>query len=199
MKTPFSFRKFLHTRLGAAIWTLLVALLAYQFGQASNAQRLYRYESPKRFTSAGVEAVTLSNRQIIIAKIKANPGIRTPELADDTGIDSPASFIAGEIERNEILVTKVDNPHGGRPANSYRINPDNPPDETLAPRQRVVKASGHKVPASTEFSAALSSRGSLTISDGRKTVELTPSDTLGLVAYLDRINVDQVLKEAGVV
>lgn len=37
MKKPFSFRAFLHTRLGAAVWTLLVAILAYQAGQISSA------------------------------------------------------------------------------------------------------------------------------------------------------------------
>ncbi|WP_155892725.1 hypothetical protein [Cupriavidus taiwanensis] len=36
MKPRFSFRAFLHTRLGIVVWTLLVAMLAYQFGQISN-------------------------------------------------------------------------------------------------------------------------------------------------------------------
>ncbi len=35
MKARFSFRAFLHTRLGILVWTLLVAMLAYQFGQNS--------------------------------------------------------------------------------------------------------------------------------------------------------------------
>lgn len=36
MKTQFSFRAFLHTRLGIFLWTLLVATLAYHFGQHYN-------------------------------------------------------------------------------------------------------------------------------------------------------------------
>jgi hypothetical protein len=36
MKTRFSIRAFLHTRLGALIWTLLVAMVAFNIGQVSN-------------------------------------------------------------------------------------------------------------------------------------------------------------------
>ncbi|MDK3025553.1 hypothetical protein QO239_23440 [Cupriavidus taiwanensis] len=36
MKPRFSFLAFLHTRLGILVWTLLVAVLAYQLGQSSN-------------------------------------------------------------------------------------------------------------------------------------------------------------------
>lgn len=32
MKPRFSFRKFLHTRLGILVWTLLVALIAFDIG-----------------------------------------------------------------------------------------------------------------------------------------------------------------------
>ncbi len=139
----------------------------------------------------------MNNKQILIAKIKANPGIRTPELADESGIDNPAAYISGEIDRGEILVEKIASEHGGRQLNTYRINPENPPDETLNPRQRVVKARAAAPADNTGFSAALSSRGDLQISDGRKTVQLSPVQTADLIAYLDRINVDQVMKAAG--
>ncbi|SOZ12056.1 hypothetical protein [Cupriavidus taiwanensis] len=140
----------------------------------------------------------MTNKQIIIAAIKARPGIRTPELAEETSIDNPRTYIAGEIDRGEILVEPISSELGGRPINTYRINPDNPPDETLNPRQRVVKARAGAQTTEAGFSAALSSRGDLHISDGRKTVQLTPAQTADLIAYLDRINVDQVMKAAGV-
>lgn len=140
----------------------------------------------------------MTNKQIIIAAIKARPGIRTPELVEETSIDNPQSYIALEIDRGEILVDKVASELGGRQINTYRINPENPPDETLNPRQRVVKARVAAPAAEAAFSAALSSRGDLHISDGRKTVQLSPSQTADLIAYLDRINVDQVMKAAGV-
>lgn len=38
-RKSFSFRAFLHTRLGAVVWTLLVAILAYQAGQTSHASQ----------------------------------------------------------------------------------------------------------------------------------------------------------------
>lgn len=139
----------------------------------------------------------MTNKQIIIAKIKANPGIRTPEITEETGIENPQSYLIGEIERAEILVTKVPGVNDARETNSYRINPENPPDELLNPRQRVVKASGGMPVGESGFSAALSSRGALIITDGRKTVHLTPEQTGSLIAYLDRINVDQVMKAAG--
>lgn len=139
-----------------------------------------------------------SNKQVLIAAIMANPGIRTPELVDMTTIDNPAAYIAGEIDRGEILVVKVDTEHGSRQVNAYRVNPDNPPDQTLTPRQRMVKTSGEPKAVATDLSFALSSRGELTICDGRKTVSLQPDGTRQLIAYLDRINVDQVMKSAGV-
>ncbi|NSX04832.1 hypothetical protein [Cupriavidus gilardii] len=39
MKNRFSFRAFLHTRLGILLWTLIVAMLAYEAGQMSNQSR----------------------------------------------------------------------------------------------------------------------------------------------------------------
>ncbi|USE78091.1 hypothetical protein NDR89_03320 [Cupriavidus gilardii] len=39
MKNRFSFRAFLHTRLGMLLWTLIVAMLAYEAGQMSNQSR----------------------------------------------------------------------------------------------------------------------------------------------------------------
>ena len=141
---------------------------------------------------------TPSNKQILIAAIKANPGIRTPELVDMTSIDNPAAYITGEIDRKEILVEKINPEHGGRPLNTYRINAENPPDETLTPGQRMVKADVSAKTIASDVSFALSSRGELTITDGRKTVSLPPDGTRQLVAYLDRINVDQVMRSAGV-
>lgn len=141
---------------------------------------------------------TPSNKQVLIAAIKAHPGIRTPELVDMTTIDNPAAYIAGEIDRGEILVEKVATEHGSRQVNTYRINAENPPDETLTPRQRMVKADVGVKTSPSDVSFALSSRGELTITDGRKTVSLPPDGTRQLVAYLDRINVDQVMRSAGV-
>lgn len=140
-----------------------------------------------------------SNRVQIIELIKARPGIRTPEIADELGIGNPQAYITGEVDREEILVQKVQPEHGGNAVNTYRINPENPPDLTLNPRQRIVKAAGKRQPtAATECSFALSSRGDLTISDGRKAIQLSADGTSQLIAYLDRINVDQVMKAAGV-
>ncbi|EHP39399.1 hypothetical protein OR16_31599 [Cupriavidus basilensis OR16] len=139
----------------------------------------------------------MSNKQNIIALIKGRPGIRTPEITDELSIENPIAYITGEIDRGEILVEKIASELGGRPVNAYRLNPDNPPDETLNPRQRVVKARAEAPAGDDGFSAALSSRGDLTISDGRKSVQLTPAMTGSLIAYLDRINVDQVMKAAG--
>lgn len=140
----------------------------------------------------------MTNKQTIIALIKSRPGIRTPEIADETGIDNPKAYITGEIERGEVLVETINTEGVGRPVNTFRINPDNPPDETLNPRQRVVKVRAAAATGDTGFSAALSSRGDLRISDGQKTVQLLPAQTADLIAYLDRINVDQVMKAAGV-
>lgn len=39
MKPRFSFRAFLHTRLGILLWTLTVAMLAYEAGQITNQPR----------------------------------------------------------------------------------------------------------------------------------------------------------------
>ncbi|WP_199030348.1 hypothetical protein [Ralstonia sp. ASV6] len=140
-----------------------------------------------------------SNRVQIIELIMQRPDIRTPEIADALQLSNPQSYIVGELDREEILVKNVPSEHGGRPVNAYRINPDNPPDLTLNPRQRVVKAAGKRQAAGTEeCSFALSSRGDLTINDGRKEVHLTAAGTTQLIAYLDRINVDQVMKAAGV-
>lgn len=139
----------------------------------------------------------MTNKQLIIAKIKARPGIRTPEITEETGVDNPASYIVAEIDRGEILVEKITIEGVGRPVNAYRINPESPPDETLNPRQRVVKVRGNASADTDGFSAALSSRGDLTISDGAKTVRLTPAQTSSLITYLDRINVDQVMAAAG--
>ncbi len=36
MKARFSFRAFLHTRLGILLWTLTVAVLAFHLGHSSN-------------------------------------------------------------------------------------------------------------------------------------------------------------------
>ncbi|NSX04831.1 hypothetical protein [Cupriavidus gilardii] len=140
----------------------------------------------------------MTNKQTIIALIKSRPGIRTPEIVDETGIENPGNYIVGEIDRGEVLVEKVQSEGVGRPVNAYRINPENPPDETLNPRQRVVKVRGATSGDSAGFSAALSSRGDLRISDGQRTVQLSPEQTSDLIAYLDRINVDQVMKAAGV-
>lgn len=138
-----------------------------------------------------------TNKQIIIALIKARPGIRTPEITDETSIENPQAYIAGEIDRAEILVEKVPSANGTRETNAYRINAENAPDETLNPRQLVVKARAGSPVRETGFSASLSSRGALIISDGRKTVQLSPDQTGELIDYLDRINVDQVMKAAG--
>lgn len=82
--------------------------------------------------------------------------------------------------------------------NSYSINPDNLPDVLLSPRQRTVRAAGRRATAgAAEFSAALSSRGVLTIKVGRKSVNLDQVSTCQLITYLDRINVEQVMKATG--
>ncbi|WP_316154751.1 hypothetical protein [Cupriavidus sp. BIC8F] len=47
MKPRFSFRAFLHTRLGILVWTLLVAMLAYQFGQSSNLSQGVKSTRPR--------------------------------------------------------------------------------------------------------------------------------------------------------
>ncbi|CCF96508.1 hypothetical protein B7R77_02935 [Ralstonia solanacearum K60] len=140
-----------------------------------------------------------SNRVQIIELIQKRPGIRTPEIVDELQISNPQAYIAGELDRGEVLAQKVQPEQGGNAVNSYRINPDNPPDLTLNPRQRVVKAVGKRQPeGTTACSFALSSRGDLTISDGRKAIQLSVDGTQQLIAYLDRINVDQVMKAAGV-
>ncbi|QOK91547.1 hypothetical protein HF908_08695 [Ralstonia pseudosolanacearum] len=140
-----------------------------------------------------------SNRVQIIELIMKRPGIRTPEIADELGITSPQGYIAAELDHDEILVESVPSQHGGRPVNSYRINPDNPPDLTLNPRQRVVKAAGKRqAEGPVEWSFALSSRGDLMIGDGRKAISLSAAGTVQLIQYLDRINVEQVMKAAGV-
>ena len=140
-----------------------------------------------------------TNKQRVIELIKARPGIRTPEIVEEFEIGNPQACIVGELDRGEILADKIQPEHGGQAVNSYRINPDNPPDLTLQPRQRVVKAAGRR-PAgvSSGLSFALSSRGDLTISDGRKSIHMDADGTTQLIAYLDRIYVDQVMKAAGV-
>ncbi len=141
--------------------------------------------------------VTEPNKLRIINMIRNNKGIRTPELAERLEIDNPQPYIAGEIERCEILVEKVLAADNAHTVNSYSINPDNPPDVLLSPRQRTVRmASKRAAPSSTEFSAALSSRGVLTIKVGRKSVDLDQAATNQLITYLDRINVEQVMKAA---
>ncbi|MGH1509484.1 hypothetical protein [Ralstonia solanacearum] len=146
--------------------------------------------------------VTESNKLRIINMIRNNKGIRTPELADRLEIENPQPYIAGEIERNEILVEKVLAADTAHTVNSYSINPDNPPDVLLTPHQRTVRAAnrvaGRRATAgAAEFSAALSSRGVLTIKVGRKSVDLDQIATGQLITYLDRINVEQVMKAAG--
>lgn len=142
-----------------------------------------------------------SNRLQIIELLKQrNEPMSSVEIAEELQIDNPGAYIKGEVERKEILVDYRDHPYGAtRRIAVFRINPDNPPDDTLGPRQRVVKAAGKRQPtAATECSFALSSRGDLTISDGRKAIQLSADGTSQLIAYLDRINVDQVMKAAGV-
>lgn len=140
-----------------------------------------------------------TNKQRVIELIMARPGIRTPEIAEELGIGNPQGCIVGELDREEILAEKIQPEHGGHTVNAYRINPDNPPDLTLQPRQRVVKAAGKRpAGAPSELSFALSSRGDLTISDDRKTIHMDADGATQLIAYLDRINVDQVMKAAGV-
>lgn len=140
-----------------------------------------------------------TNKQRVIELIMARPGIRTPEIAEELDISNPQSCIMGELDRGEILAEKIQPEHGGHTVNAYRINPENPPDMTLHPRQRVVKAAGARVAdGAGSYSFALSSSGDLMINDGRKAIHLTPAGTTQLIAYLDRINVDQVMKAAGV-
>ncbi|WP_104565822.1 hypothetical protein [Ralstonia mannitolilytica] len=141
-----------------------------------------------------------TNKQRVIELIMARPGIRTPEIAEELEIGNPQSCITGELDRGEILAEKVQPEYGGHTVNAYRINPDNPPDLTLQPRQRVVKAVGARSTGGAgNYSFALSSSGDLTINDGRKAIHLPPAGTTQLIAYLDRINVDQVMKAAGVI
>ncbi|WP_353627613.1 hypothetical protein ABNQ24_12795 [Ralstonia pseudosolanacearum] len=142
-----------------------------------------------------------SNKLRIINMIRDNKGIRTPELVDRLEIESPQPYIAGEIEREEILVEKVLAADSAHTVNSYSINPDNPPDVLLSPRQRTVRAANRvagrrATTGAAEFSAALSSRGVLTIKVGRKSVDLGQAATCQLITYLDRINVEQVMKAA---
>ncbi|BAS32813.1 hypothetical protein AXI85_gp15 [Ralstonia phage RS138] len=76
--------------------------------------------------------VTESNKLRIINMIRDNKGIRTPELVDRLEIENPQPYIAGEIEREEILVEKVLAADNAHTVNSYSINPDNPPDVLLS-------------------------------------------------------------------
>ncbi|WP_158001395.1 hypothetical protein [Cupriavidus basilensis] len=42
-----SLREFLHTRLGILVWTLLVALLAFNLGQISNPSQGVKTQRPR--------------------------------------------------------------------------------------------------------------------------------------------------------
>ena len=47
MRKRMTIREFLHTRLGLLIWTLVVALLAFNAGQISNQAQGHVYSQPR--------------------------------------------------------------------------------------------------------------------------------------------------------
>ncbi|CAJ0858400.1 phage protease [Ralstonia mannitolilytica] len=87
-----------------------------------------------------------SNRVQIIELIKARPGIRTPEIADELGIGNPQAYITGEVDREEILVQKVQPEHGGNAVNTY-LSPVFAYDKTTGAVLKMLHAALTNFPA----------------------------------------------------
>ncbi|KVP51493.1 hypothetical protein WJ91_01460 [Burkholderia ubonensis] len=140
-----------------------------------------------------------TKRARILNLIRSRPGIREPEIRDEVELHGAiGSYIRSEIDRGHVLVEKVPLEAGGTVA-TYRENTLKPleldADGGVAGR-KARAPSPDTLDGSAAVDIAVSAAGVTTISKGGKSVVLTPADTQRVVAYLDRINIDQILADA---
>lgn len=133
----------------------------------------------------------MTNKQLIIAKIRSRPGITAAQITEETGVENPISYIVGEIDRCEIEAKRCPGLVDGKVVAefTYRINPEYPPEQILRAEYQDNK--------SESFCAAFTSRGELIVSAGGSTIRMKQDHTRRLLDYLQQVNVEQVIKAAG--
>ncbi|MGU7855431.1 hypothetical protein ACV22X_22075 [Burkholderia orbicola] len=142
-----------------------------------------------------------TKRVQILNMIRSRPGIREPEIREDIEITGAVSaYIKPDIDRGNVLVEKVALETGGS-VSAFRENAVKPLEidahGNVSDRRRARATSQESVAGPTTVDISVSAAGVTTITKGGKSMSLTASETDRIVSYLDRINIDQILADAG--
>lgn len=143
----------------------------------------------------------MSIAQDILDLIHAQPGIRSVEIEERLDIANAASKIGHHVLAGRIRTERVQAPNGrwvtayfpAAAAAEEGMAMAASPHGSEGRRSRDGAAPWRHQQRPGSLVAALYSNGDLVIELGGKRLRLTAQETRDLIAYLDRINVDQII------
>ncbi|KWZ43770.1 hypothetical protein WS72_13495 [Burkholderia savannae] len=138
-----------------------------------------------------------TKRAQILDLIRKQPGITEAEIRSKVEINgSVLAYINPSIVRGQIIAESAE----GTSATVFRESEANPleTDEegNVVARRRGRGLSKSACPESPDIvDISISASGHTTITKGSRTIVMTPAETARVVAFLDRVNVDQILAD----
>lgn len=144
----------------------------------------------------------ITKRAQVLNLIRQCPGIREPEIREELDLNGAVqAYIKPDLDRGHVLVERIEL-ENGKHVSSFRENVLKPLEldaqgnvagRAPARRAQALLSSSSTIDASADVS--VSATGVMTISKAGKSMVLNAMETARIVAYLDRVNIEQILAD----